>query len=104
MSGAGWNGRIPLVWATRYEDHERIALARLRLLRGRTAEQVERTHAAALVAAVPAESRASMQLRDRAYLEALLAELERHELPSVESAYHPGFSSLGGEHALAGAA
>ncbi len=90
-------------WAYREADNRRIELARLRLLRGRPIEQVERCHLAALAAVVPHTARCSMRLRDRRYLDALLAEMARYELPEVESAGPLGYASCETEHSLRGA-
>ena len=87
-------------WAYRDVDHQRIGLARLRLLRGRTLAQVELLHLAALMAAVPPTARCGMRLRNRRYLPALLAEMERFELPEIESAGVIGYASCESEHAL----
>ena len=104
MSAGAGQGHNALPWAQRLEDNERIGVTRLRLLRGRTAEEVEAVHLVALERTVPPRGRQWMRLRDRHYLEALLAEMERHVLPHLDSAYRPGYSSLGGVHALASAA
>lgn len=87
-------------WAYREADNRRIGMARARLLRGRTIEQVERCHMAALAAAVPPTARCSMHLRNRRYLGALLAEMRRYELPEVESAGVLGYASCEVEHSM----
>jgi hypothetical protein len=92
-------GHIPLAWSVAPEDNERIGVMRLRLLQGRTAEEVEALHLVVLERTVPPRGRHMMRLRDRRYLDALLAEMERHVM-QVESADLVGYSSLGGEHRL----